>query len=345
MSRNGSFLPEEIISPASWRQVAVHAMMPLAILLVVMLLPYPEVMRYRNLDGDALKYRWVFSRLHEQAAPVDVALIGTSRTMVAVNDSLVQLRLRQKYGRELSVANLGVSWQGRDMAYHMTRSLLATKDCRFLILEVQESLARTGHPLFGTLADRSEILEAPLLINRQYFPNLWQMPSREVENLTRYWGRTLGLSNPRIDLSEYAYRPYYPFSHDAVPGAQEMEMLKEAFEAKKVWRALPKGLDRFEFGMPRAYLESCVRAARRADAQMIFLYLPCYGFMASPQDLDFFRENGTILTPPGTILEDAGNWYDATHLNAVGNQRVSEWLAGELAALAGGTALAGAREN
>ena len=334
MARSSSYLPQEIIPASSWKQVVLNVVVPLLLLLGVMLVPYPSSLRYRSLDGDAEKFRWVYSRLHEQTAPLDLALIGTSRTMGAVNDSLVQAELERRYGLEIATANLGVSWQGRDMAYLMTRTVLENKACRFLVIEVQESLARTGHPLFGTLAESVDIVEAPLLINRGYFTNLWRLPRREAENVTRYLGLQLGLPVTVEDLGTLADRAHFPFSHDAVPGPAEMARMNAEFEARKQWRVLPEQLDGLEFGMPRSYLRKCVALARESGVDLVFLYLPYFGYQGSPQDEQFFREHGTLLMPPTAILEEAENWYDATHLNTAGNRLISAWLVDELARLA-----------
>ena len=53
---------------------------------------------YNMIQKDCRTGGWMYRRLYESDAPVDVAFVGTSKTMCDVNDSLLQHRVKTELG-------------------------------------------------------------------------------------------------------------------------------------------------------------------------------------------------------------------------------------------------------
>ncbi len=322
-------LTEETITQISRRAVWFNILVPLVTLMLLSSIPYPASLRYEAFDGDAAKMTWVHHRIVADPRPIDIALIGTSRTMVAISDSLLQLQCSSHAASLGSVVNLGVSWQGRDLHAVFADDLFKTKGCGTVILEIQENLARKGHPLFTDVADNTDILSAFFLLNTGWSREVFMLPRRNLHHLWTQLLRTTG-HDEESGHPEKQWGEHYHFTEKAVKSREEMEQEKNDFESNKRWRILPASLDQLEFQMPRHYLRRIIKHAEQAGTKMIFLYLPYYGCARPAQDIVLFEKHGTVLTPPPSILDNPGLWFDKSHLNDRGNELLTRWLADEL---------------
>ena len=70
--------------------------------------PLDKHFAFRYIKGDCLGHgRWIHDRIVENPLPIDVAFVGTSRTVRAVDDTQIERRLRDAYDLPLHVANFG----------------------------------------------------------------------------------------------------------------------------------------------------------------------------------------------------------------------------------------------
>ncbi|MEM6726359.1 MAG: hypothetical protein AAF598_20115, partial [Bacteroidota bacterium] len=102
---------------------------------------------------------WIHQRLFEQSLPVDVAFLGTSVTIHAVHDSLVQVALSSMLPQDstLEVVNLGYCRPGMDLHYTILKDVFATKRPRLVVLEIPRASNTDSHPIFANLAEAEEI--------------------------------------------------------------------------------------------------------------------------------------------------------------------------------------------
>src|SRR3954471_5395782 len=107
------------------------------VVISVSLLPVSEEVRYASLRDDAEGLRWVHERIMRSREPIDVAFIGTSHTLMGVDDQSIQRQLALA-AKTVNVVNLGVIWAGRDLHLLITRELLARKKPKLVVIEINE---------------------------------------------------------------------------------------------------------------------------------------------------------------------------------------------------------------
>ena len=67
------------------------------------------------------------------------------------------------------MVNFGFPSYGRNLHWLIARELLENREVRTLVLEVFENESRKAHPFFANVAEVSDVLQAPMLINRVAF--------------------------------------------------------------------------------------------------------------------------------------------------------------------------------
>ncbi len=322
-------LTEESIAPAKGGHLLLTVVVPLLVLLVLCVSSYSPYLRFNRMQDDAVKLKWVYERIHFDETPIDIALIGTSRTMVGINGEALEGALVEKTDNPVRVANLAVSWQGRNMHYLLTKELLKSKECDLIIVEVQESLSRQGHKLFADLADTPDLLTAPLVINKDYFQDVSGLGHRNSRLFLESLSSRLKGNSLKYDNSSYV-GSHFISDHDTVRTAEYMAAETASFNDRKRWRVLPEKYDGFEFNFPRVYLEKIVNLAQENETRLVFLYLPYFGSGLPPKDAEFFSRNGGLLVPPNSLLANPRLWSDVTHLNTKGSELLTAWLADHL---------------
>ena len=79
------------------------------------LLPDDPYQRYATLDHTIQnRVRWIYERLHFDPAPIDVVVIGPSRTGAAISGPRLEADLARA-GRPLHVVNFSLPENGRDL--------------------------------------------------------------------------------------------------------------------------------------------------------------------------------------------------------------------------------------
>jgi len=329
--RNPQIITEHV-RPARRRDVALNVLGPLLLVALLVFLPYPRYLRYREMGGDAGKIRWVYERIHDRDRPLDIALVGSSRTMVAVDDSLLQAGLADGRGGGPAVANLAVAWEGRNLHYVLTKELLANRRCRMLLLEVDENEERFGHPYFRDLADTRDVIAAPILPNPDYLRDLMHVVPRNLR-LLRLEAQARFSDRADADRPPAA-APYFPVVRSGDHSAGEMADLKRRRDTATAPPVLPSALTGLEYRVPRSYVRDIADLARKHGVRLVLVHVPSYEADAGVADPEFYRDLGPVLEPPAELVDDPANWSDASHLNGRGRQVFTRWLAGALADLA-----------
>ena len=116
------------------------------------LLPDDPYMRYATLDHTIQnRVRWIYERIHFDPAPVDVAVIGPSRSGAAVAAPRLEADLAA-LGQPLRAVNFSLPENGRDLNWVILDELLAVKHPRLVVIGVIEKPSRFGHPAYKYVA-------------------------------------------------------------------------------------------------------------------------------------------------------------------------------------------------
>ncbi len=153
----------------------------LCALFAVMLLPDNEYLGYQQTrDSVMFHATWLYERTHFDPAPIDVAIIGSSRLESGVSPQVLAKSLSERLGRPVHVANLSLVEAGRDFTYLVAKGLLESHPEVKVIVLSGDGDTRFSHPEFKVIAGAGEILSAPVFINVKYFENLSYLPYRKL---------------------------------------------------------------------------------------------------------------------------------------------------------------------
>jgi hypothetical protein len=267
---------------------------------------------------------------------VDVAFIGTSKTLCDIQDSLVEHRLLAEHGRRMHVANFGVCRLGENLHWLIVRDLFLKKRPKYLIVEVSTEIAPNSHFHFPYLAKASDAFLAPVWANSDYIGDLTQL---SWNRLVYQRERMLGIERKFKDELPDSVHSFLTVPEDVVADSTEMERIKQKRQAN-MRQEVPDGIlglkYRAEVRPAKAYFEAMAEVCRANGAQVIFLYLPVYGVPAKvPQEAAFFESMGPVWVPPDSIFGDPRLHFDHSHLNMRGARKLTDWLVGKLAGLGG----------
>ena len=308
-------------------------------------LPDNHYLRFQQLnDGQLYRSQWAYERLHFDPTPIDIAIVGTSRSKFAISAPLLEHTLDQDGAPGLHVANLSHLEGGYDLMYAMTKELFATKHPKILLVNVVEQADRFGHPAFKDLADRADVYDNPLLINRDYFADALFLAYRQL----KLWviGRAPGFFGytTTFDPSTYAGSALDTTGSEHFPDGtsidtesphaeQEIEMLAGKYWAGVHGPLLPPALREREFAVSRASIRKIVALARRNDCTVYFYYVPMFRGPERPLDYGFYE---SLVGADHIMLEEATRegyqyYWDGRHVNraaaALLTQRLGERIA------------------
>ncbi len=318
----------------------------LALCVGAALLPHDRYIRYQQLS-QTLQFRleWNYDRIHHDPTPIDLALIGVSRTQAAVSGPRVSQILSERLGRETHFVNLSFPQQGRNAHYAIARELLETRpEVKVLVLAVVEQMPRTPHPAFRNIADTRDLVTAPRLINYNYVGDLaflpWRQSSLFVQTL---FPAAFGMKT-RFDPADYEGThmdstasflspPDNWVERDKLVPQAELARQTAQYLQGLVPARLPARFAEYEYASERVYLRRIGDLARRNGTEVIFLFMPIYGGPVVLDDPDLIAPYGPLLTA-SFIVDDHRLFSDYGHVNRNGSRLVTRWFAEQLASLA-----------
>lgn len=293
-------------------------------------------------SGTTRKADWIYERLHFDPEPIDVALIGTSRTGNGLSGPDIETAYCKATGRRIRVANLSIPETGRNMHYVIAKEAMRTKTPALTIVELNETESRTQHPGFVMLADAGDVLAAPLFVNFSYFADLARLPGRQAT----LWFNTLGRRaavRPSFDSTSYQGHDLdrtreLPLIDGRVISrfiASSKSELDEAYgrRVRKLSRVirLPSGFRRFEYRLSRLYLKKIEALADANSVGLAYAFIPAWREGRLPDEIKTVLEiDRPVIDLGGAIATDPGKWMDATHVNAWGAMEASARFSDEL---------------
>lgn len=297
----------------------------IALLVAIIAGPYNRKFGYTYLGGDYIKSAWNYQRIFQDTTRIDVAFIGTSRTLNGIVDSLVALRLESICPVEVEAVNLGLKDIGSNLHYVVARDLFEHKKPRLLVMEVREIESNHGHKYFAYLAQAKDILSAPWIINVNLVSDLKNAVYSRAEFINRAAGLSFGAPEPLVHHSDYGFEENF----ETVDSAKFDRIIKER-NSRIVYR-LPEILQNIGFRYSKTYLKKIADLASANNCQIVFLYLPYHGApVEKPMVWDFYRQYGPVwLTDE--VFDDRELFVNPTHLGYQGATRLTQLVADSLA--------------
>lgn len=303
-------------------------------------LPDDPYIRFQSLNGTIFeRLKWGLERIEFDPTPVDVVILGNSRSGAAVNSPLLEEMLSRD-GKQTHIVNFSIPANGFDIQFSLAKRLLAKKSPRVIVISLADQLPRDGHQAFADIADPIDVIRAPLLINRQFARNLVYLPMRQLRSV--YWGAFPEAGGFSRTWDQQSYLGSNIDTREAATGtsrensnqADVAELEKESVQRRKELArpVLPSWLHSVEFAVNEHYIDEIIRLASKSNTKVVFLYVPFYKGFDEPFDQKWLASRGEVLNAD-FLKSDPTNYFDCGHAGESGSLRITEWLADNLAKL------------
>jgi hypothetical protein len=324
-----------------WYYFSLSALTALVVLIAMLFLPHDRYIRWQDMQSESYaRLGWIYERIHFDPTPIDVAFIGTSHTLngidgAAVADAMTQAwSSRDSRPRTFQVTNLAIPAYGRNLHWLIARELLENRKVGMLVLEIFENETRKAHPLFIYPAEVSDVLEAPLFPNLNYFHDIVRLPFRQLSLFVKtIWPEQFGLRSrfdpthydgPTVDNTRVVQVHGKPLTRirDKRLDLVTLEAWRQSRAKDKNLHMLGQRFDWLEYRFPAYYVDRILDLAEEKGVPVKFLYLPAYGQPSLPYDTRLYRGRGDIITA-NDILAKPENWTEFDHLNLYGAAELS----------------------
>lgn len=303
------------------------------------LLPHDRYIRYQQsqlVDTYLFRARWVYERIHFDKTPIDVAIVGSSRVEGTISAPVLETELSERFHHPIHVVNISIPNEGRNLHYLITRELLEHHpETRILLVSVVER-ADITHPSFRYLADVSDLLRAPLLINHYYFLDVAFLPLRQMSYfLQTYMPSWFGMSRSFrkdylgtvLDTTSSFHLPNGKLvDRYHVAPRQELSMESRQMIAKYGGQWHPRSRwDALNNPLETEYTKQLVTIAQKHCAEVIFVHIPLYNGTPNMYDKAFYSGLGPVLDAQ-QYNDNPDDYADVEHFNHYGAEVVSKWL-------------------
>lgn len=329
---------------APWQLFLVIALTCAALFAGTMALPHDPYIRFQQL-AKTIQFRsqWVYERIALDDAPIDVAIVGNSRLGAGISGPQLQAELSRQLGRPVRVANLSMPQEGRNVHYVIVKRLLADHpEVKLIVLSAIEQMPRKGHPAFRDLADASDVVRAPMLINVDYANDAAVLPYRQIALFVQT------LAPGAFGVTQTLDRAAYPgtgfdstatftlpdgklVDRDSIVPEAHLAQTARARVAQVRGPVLPASMADIEFAQERHYTRAIAAMARARGVRLAFVQIPIYLDHSPVADSAFYRPFGPVLRTEG-IESDYRLYSDYGHMNRHGTRKATQWLANSLAA-------------
>ena len=235
---------------------------------ILFAMPYNKKFAYSTIQKHCRNANWIYHRMFQAEAPIDVALIGSSRTMCDISDNWLQDQLSDSPGGEWRVANLGFCRLGRNFHFSLIKDLLGVRKPKLIILEVREQENATGHLDFPHIADAGDVLFPPLWVNKSYLKDIATATEMRLFPLREKW---MGIS--RWTDSADVLRPHSYLYMDTLDICSEAAQAHPPFPLKQVPASGPKRWAyNFNQAYSRTYLKKIAKLTAEYQVPLVFFY-------------------------------------------------------------------------
>jgi len=286
----------------------------IAFLSVILCFPMDKRFAYAYTGKDSYtRSLWIYDRINNNSTPIDVAFIGTSRTIHAINDSVLQKQLLTVYSIKTHLANLGYYRFGRNMNYVIIKELLKKRTVKTIVLEVTSDEDISSNLDFGYMADLIDVIY-PAHINQVYFSDLCKSFNVHLS----YIKYKLNLENDTINC---VLPQIYGYGNSTqLANLNDLKHM-DRYPVTNYFGRWPNIL------YPRAYLNKIAELCKANNVKLYFLYIAGYTtYSRPPLELDTYKKYGQVFLPPYTISDHAENFMDEAHMNNTGADKMTDYL-------------------
>lgn len=311
-----------------WLQNIAWFILPLvATLAITFTIPVSREYAYNFIAKGGCQARppWIYQQLYMDTTNIDIAFVGTSHTMGAVNDSAIEVLIGNALGKQYNCRNISFCGFGRNFDYLIVKDLLEHKKPKVIVLEVRENESQAGHLSFPYIASTVDVMTAPKFMNTSYVPDLYKALLFRLQYIRECVThederRRMEVSDSRYGFSKLDYTVANPIELDA---QLARAIQKDSGKNEK--------LKQIQEHAPMQYVNGIAMLAAEHNVKLVLLYLPAYSRVVSNAYIkDRYEEYGTIVFPDSAILTDKGNWADNEHLNGTAVIKLSPGIAASI---------------
>jgi hypothetical protein len=282
-------------------------LVPLVLLLA--LLPVNERLKFVGLKDDCMnKGVWMYDRIVTNDKPIDIAFVGSSKTINGIDDRLLSESLADQ-----EVVNLGYCRFGRNLQLVVVRNLVENKAVKLLILEVRETEKTSGHPIFPYVASSTDVLLPYPFFNKHIAEDVWNHFSYKLE-LTQD-----AMFSPTKEIPTTKELYGYVAARDTASASElnsgSKHLKQPAFQQK------------LQDNFALKHVEKISALCKENGVTLKLLFLPSF-HKANQENLNAsnYSSYGSLLFPPDSIFANPNHWFDRNHLNEAGAIKLSTWL-------------------
>ena len=268
----------------SWTAVGIILLVTAVSAVGAACLPDSPYQRFQLLPAFYGHIAWIYERIHYDPRPIDVVIVGPSKTFTGVSGGELEKRL-SILGKPASVANLSLVYQGRNAQWAILDELYKVKSPRILIVQIDEEVALWGHPWFMYFAPAMAIAFPPSMLLHNYLPDLSFLPYRQMELFAATFFPNFFGSRRALDPIQYAETRtdfttnFRGSSGELVDMESEIpaaELRAEHEEFKKTLHTprLPRALSTIVEADDRIYLDKIAQLAFARGTRLMLLYIP-----------------------------------------------------------------------
>lgn len=257
----------------------------------------------------------MYNAIYTTAKSADVLVLGSSRTMNGINDSLANTLGNTKF------LNLGYCRYGRNLDYFFADEYCKKHKPSVLIIEVRESEGDNTHPVTAFFLPAKSITEGLLTGNADVPIDLYNKWLCNLKFLrTALFGEKTHIEKRVIS---------HGFWYGNTP--ENIEALTTTRKKDSLHYATLESDHEPLNSNSKHYLEKINQLANQKNIQLYFLYMSSYGNTArGPAQANDYLKYGKLLLPPDSILCDPHNYSNFSHFNKRGADKLSAWLTSAL---------------
>lgn len=262
---------------------------------------------------------YIYNRIFEDTTPVDIALIGTSRTINGLMDTLMSRRLTEAhyFDDSVHVANLGYCRFGNELPMIIAQDLFSRKKPSIVLIEISERFGVSSHPMYPYFASTSELFAAPSYANQSALSNLY---NGFLVRVTQTRSELFGFEHEVVSTPPYGYRGY-PDSAD--PASLKDPDIQPA-NLQGAWRSI-------QTTYVRAWIQSLVELCKANGSKVFFVYMPSFHDQPTPlEGMDFYQKLAPVWIIDRNMIGSRSCWRENDHFNDKGAYIFSEWLCSQL---------------
>lgn len=324
-----------------WLTLAASFALALGLCALTCFIPDKPYYRWQLVEGSEFEpLLRAYERIHFDARPIDVVVLGSSKSMLGASSNEIELRLAAK-GKLAHVENFSVAATGRNLEYVLIEEILKAKSPKVIVLDLYHFPFFYGHPAFKFVAPAEDLLSQPAPLLHNYILDLLSLPGRQVKLAIAELAPGLAGMHAEFDQKIYNARRTDFTSGTFVYAGKLIDMsikvpaddLKKQIVPDQKQTALDRLVyRRFNKGDNQAYLYKIIKLAQAHSVKLIFCSYPNFEEHTPIVESDGLRNYGSILDN-GDMANDPLLFENAQHFNHKGAMVLSDRIAAAIAAL------------